>query len=223
MKFGIAIALVLASAWLPGSATAATDVPSDPHVPSLLQYTHEVAETAGIGRLSATAGTPGVEELRIWVGFGIVTPEHMLRLRIDATGKVSGELWVHFPGDLSGVVDIHERKKIRRQWTRDCAKPKRGRKDDVCLSIFRTPVDWRDVYERLRALGIATLPDESALPRTALIALDGISMVVEVRNGAAYRAYAYSNPMLRDGPEAEAAVKILHAVGEVIRAPGRPK
>lgn len=210
------------SALILGTAISAAPVTPRAAVqkPFLLQFTEEVAETATLGQLSHTPVTDG-SEIRIWVGFGIVTPEHMLRLRVDRSGKVSGQLWVYFPSDLTYIEDIHERHRIRREWTHDCSNLKHGKEHDVCIALFREAPDWTSTHRNLVSLGVTELPDESELPKPKSTVLDGVAMVVEVRDEHEYRGYAYSNPMFREGPEAKAAVSILDAVGEIIRSYGR--
>ena len=190
----------------------------DAKLPFLLQFTHEVAETAGVGRLSQTPGSLGSEEIRVWVGFGVISPDHMLRLHRDASGKVFGELWIYFPNDLTSIEDLHERHRIRRKWTQGCAAVRKGEETDVCLAVFRKPPNWALIYTQLASLGVATLPDESSLAKPKTQVFDGVAMVVELQNDKGYRSYEYSNPIFREEPEAKAAAAIIEAVGDVINA-----
>ncbi len=205
-----------------GLAISTAPVSSDAvgREPFLLQFTNDVAAAANLGQLSRAPLANGLE-IRVWVGFGVVTPEHMLRLRVDGAGRISGQLWVYFPSDLTYIEDIHERHRVRREWTHDCSNLKHGKKHDVCIALFKKVPDWASTYHTLTSLGIATLPDESDLPKQKSTVLDGVAMVVEIRSEHEYRAYAYSNPIFREGPEAKAAVSILDTVGEIIRSYGR--
>ena len=183
--------------------------------PFLLQFTHEVATTAGIGLLSDLVIPDNATEIRVWIGFGTVIPEEVLRLGINADGVVSGDVLIHFPSDLTsmGSQDASE---FLKSIMRNCRDSRKGEQSEVCTATYRHEPDWEALYEDLLGLGIATLPDESELPKPEFMVMDGISMVVEVRNGPKYRAYQYSNPAFRDEPEARAATKIMRTIGAVI-------
>lgn len=190
----------------------------NPKVPFFLQFTDKVASTAGIGLLRKTPIPELSSEIRIWIGFGVVIPAHMLRLQVGREGEVKGEVLVHFPSDLSYMGE--DASEFRRDVMRGCTDLRRGKKIDVCTAVFRSTPDWSTLHRRLTTLGIATLPDESELPKQEIVVFDGIAMVVEVRDGSSYRAYEYANPSLRSGPHAEAASQIIQAIGNVIYLSG---
>lgn len=54
-------------------------VEPDPHLPSLLKFTDDAAITYDLGLLRETLLPEGEVELPIWLGFGLVIPEEMLR------------------------------------------------------------------------------------------------------------------------------------------------
>ena len=176
--------------------------------PFLLHFTNDAAQTAGIGLLKDSVLPEHSSEMRIWIGFGLVGPNQMLRLRVNPDGIVSGEILVHFRSDLSYMspTDVAE---FRQDVMRNCTNLRKGKESDVCTATFKRPPNWKSVLEKLVGLGVRTLPDESQLPKPELDMLDGIAMVVEVRDGSNYRAYKYSNPSFRSQPEAVAASKIM--------------
>ena len=194
----------------------ATQAPaSEMEHPVLLPFTDDAAMAAGIGLLKETPLAENSSEIRIWIGFGLVVPEKMLRFRRDSRGVVSGQVFVKFPSDL-GYMSSNDAADLRREIMRNCRDLRKGKKSDVCTATFAHEPNWQSLYKKLVALGLTTLPDESTLPEPEFEGNDGIAMVVEIRNGAAYRAYEYSNPILRDGPEAAAAVKIISTVNNAI-------
>ena len=184
--------------------------------PFLLHFTDEVATTAGIGLLKSATLPVGSSEIRIWIGFGVVMPDEMLRLQRDSQGEIAGEVLVYYPSDLT-YMKASDAKRFRRDIMRNCTNLRKGTESDVCTATFKTVPNWIDLYNRLAHLGIATLPDESELPSQKIVVNDGVAMVVEIRNGSSYRAYEYSNPIFRDEAEAQAAAQIIRVVSDAIR------
>lgn len=183
-------------------------------LPFLLQFTDDVATTAGIGVLKDTPLPEGHREIRVWLGFGIIVPEQMLRLQVTGSNRVSGQVLVHYPSDLS-YMENDEATAFRKDVLSTCKNIRKGTEHDVCTSTFAQQPDWLRAYRKLLMLGIDKLPDESRLPTPDFVVTDGVAMVVEIRDGASYRAYEYSNPAFRKEPEAKAAVKIMHEVSDV--------
>src|SRR5690606_9536160 len=70
-------------------------------------------------------------------------------------------------------------------------------------------VDWAAMLENLDSLGIARLPQQ----RADLLGLDGVTLVVEYRGVAGYRAYYYWTPRI-DAEDANdrAAARIMESV-----------
>ncbi|MDR7099287.1 hypothetical protein J2X04_001634 [Lysobacter niabensis] len=185
--------------------------------PFLLQFTHGASAAAGIGELKEISLPDKEREIRIWVGFGVLRTDHLLRLRTTQDGNVLGEVLVHYKNDLSdmGPEDAAE---FRRSVLEGCINPREGSESNVCTASYRRQPNWKTIYKKLVKLGILTLPDESVLPPPEIDITDGVAMVVEVREGAQYRAYEYSNSWARREPEAVAATDILQIVGKAIGA-----
>jgi len=74
---------------------------------------------------------------------------------------------------------------------------------------------WGELWTKLLAEGLLTLPDESALPRDRLVA-DGSAYVVETNVGGKYRAYAYSDPYDQEQPEATSMLRIAHTLSRAL-------
>ena len=184
--------------------------------PFLLAFTNSVATTAGIGLLKETPLPPGNSEIRIWIGFGIVTPDEMLRIQVNSHGEVTGDVLVYFPSEFRSMKS-REEKRFLRSILRNCTNLHEGTEKDVCTAKFKSTPDWTALYKELNHLGITILPDESELPKPDSVVFDGVSMVVEVRNGLNYRAYEYSNPAFRSEPEAKIAAQIMKLVADSLR------
>lgn len=183
--------------------------------PFLLQFTHAASAAAGIGKLQDTPLPEGRREIRVWMGFGVLRVDRMLRLQLAPSGAVKGSVLVHYKNDLSDL-DPEDAADFRRSVRLGCRNFKVGTESNSCEATYRRSPIWRSVYRKLSRLGIATLPDESSLPPPELEVTDGSAMVVEIRDGAHYRAYEYSNPWARKGPEAAAAEAIMQAVATVM-------
>lgn len=187
--------------------------------PFLLQFTHDAAKASGIGTLRDNAIPEGETELRIWVGFGLIQPDHLLRLRVDASGNVTGDVLAYFPRRLArGYLEGRMHTDARASWNRlvsRCGVIHEGAVDDACFKKLSRAPDWRKVHRDLVEKGVETLPDQDELPPDGVDILDGVAMVVEVRKGAQYRAYEYSNPRLHAQPEAQAAAEILRLASTV--------
>jgi hypothetical protein len=186
----------------------------DSFEPFLLKFTDQAAETSGIGRLRNQAIASDEIEVRIWSGFGIVIPEEMLRIRVHADGVVEGGLLLYYPNDLSYMTD-EEQDEFRADLAGACVDARSGQEEETCWQTFEEPPDWTAIYRKLVEYGIYSLPDQSTLPKSEIETTDGVSMVVELRHGAHYRSYQYSNPF-QASKEELAAKKILELVSPTL-------
>lgn len=193
----------------------AADMQND--VPFLLQFTHGATEAAGIGELSKANLTADQREVRIWLGFGIMRINRMLRLQISSTGTVRGKVFVHYKNDLSDLTQS-DASEFRQDARSGCTNFREGFDSNICIAVYHREPNWRSIYQTLVALRIFDLPDESTLPDPEFEINDGVAIVVEVRHGSNYRTYEYSNPGSRNEPEAVAAKKIMGVVARVMRA-----
>jgi hypothetical protein len=187
-----------------GAQAAAARVDATPF---LLSTTDAAAAAAGLPLLRTAPLARGRRELRLWVGFGITSPQYLLRLRVGGAASPAGTLVLHYPNDDSTLVAA-----VRGELAGRCAAVRARADTETCVARFARPVAWPAVARQLDSLGAWTLPDESALPPRGAAVFDGVSLVVEARDGAAYRAYQYGNPHGWRRPEAERAAAIIDLV-----------
>ena len=140
--------------------------------------------------------------------------QHLLRLFISTDEKVKGDVFIYYANG-SHYMKEHGAKFLRKLKL-GCENFRRGTHLDVCAATFRLSPDWHEIYNNLNSLGIKTLPDQSELPGAEIYVTDGTSVVIEVRDGARYRSYEYSNPSVRSEPEASRASEIIRIVENLV-------
>ncbi len=86
------------------------------------------------------------------------------------------------------------------------------KKSDVAVTRVTPRSGWNAIWKELQDLQILTLPDESTLTPPPENVLDGGAYVVEVKEGDRYRTYTYTNPEIREQPEAKKIVAISHVL-----------
>jgi hypothetical protein len=80
---------------------------------------------------------------------------------------------------------------------------------------------WDDIWRKLDAFGVLTLPDDSTLPPGAWVN-DGGAYIVEINDGIHYRTYHYDNPKCQTWPEARKIIAIDDVLSnQLIPAPDR--
>lgn len=201
--------LLLLSTGVGAAVPDATPAPKW-EAPFLLRFTSGPAQASGLGLLKDRDLVTGEREVRVWIGFGLMLPEHMLRFRVSSSGDISGESFVYYPEDLS-YLDPRDASAFRRKVKSRCTNFKTGAEVVICTATYKKAPDWHAIYKQLVGLGLLELPDQSTLPRPSTV-LDGVAMVVEIKSGASYRAYEYSNPRFRTEPEAMNASQIMDVV-----------
>ena len=226
MSIGIAAFALLASTVPPTDsvpwATSAAATPAEVEAPALrvaadgvepylLSFTDDVAGTISSGPLRDTPLPPGADEIRVWVGFGILSPESMIRVWRTSAGHADGEVWLY--------ADRVEEDEYARFADYDCAEERRDDGVWACRVDVAPRPDWARVRASLIAADIATLHDESKIPESKLRVHDGVAMVAEVRAGGAWRAWSFSNPHLRDDPYGDAAARVMDVANELEPAP----
>jgi hypothetical protein len=190
----------------------------------------DVARAAGLDPLAQATLPDGVVEVRLWASTWRYVRQPMLRLRRSARGVVTGELYSVYDADYATSADAEGR--AFRRWLRsDCRQAYLGERMGACRARFVHEPRWDALYRRFEALGLLTLPDQDDLPRpeagtdcTAvpdepceleyIVVTDGSGMEVEVRQGSAYRTYAYDSngAQGRDQAKVDAAFAILDEV-----------
>lgn len=174
------------------------------------------AITAGLHPLRVDTLPSGHREIRIWASIAIGTPSVMYRIVDD--GRVTGEVvryWTRYPSDSTNWVAALQRghcTDFRRRAARLFDHPVES---NTCRALFTRSPDWRAFLRRIEHAGAWTLEDPSTLPpeRTMIIVTDGWGFTIELRDGAAYRAYRYDNPEAHPNwPHAANAIEIGHAL-----------
>lgn len=184
-------------------------------LPFLLKYTDPATRSMKIALLRESNLPAGAKEVRIWSGFGTVHPDFMLRFQIGTDGALTGTLLAY------AMTEQDPDDKKYNQWLRSvfeamCSTIQRDEGMDSCAADASLEIHWKTIYQKLVALGVWTLPDESELPKPLYDMSDGSSFVVELRDGKGYRAYEYSNPGMREGLTAERATQLHRTTGDVI-------
>ncbi|GLC24695.1 hypothetical protein [Roseisolibacter agri] len=176
-----------------------------------------VARLARLTPLDRRVLPDGVREVRIWlVGPGITS--HMIRFT-EQGGRTRGEVVIHWevtPVDSACGEPAGESMHDLMLYTLpgQCGPIASGVDVAACRARFARAPDWRATLQALAADGLWELPDQSTLPPRNFVVFDGWGMVVELRDGARYRAYEFNNPgMGQSLPEQRAA-----RMGERFRA-----
>lgn len=187
------------------------------------------ARLMGVPPLDSARLPAGVEELRIWVGFGVVVPQLLLRIMTTVQGS-RGELvlWGNVPRLAESPADSFmsmmgatagqygcNRAHTGMKWTevRNGVEYPRRNWIFACKVDFRDrEPDWGKLLGSLAKLRIRDLPDPATLWPPAVRVLDGTSLQVEILQGAHYRTYMYDNPEEQPWPEARSAAAIIRIV-----------
>lgn len=166
------------------------------------------------------------QEIRIWRGMGLGVPYDLLRL-VRRNGKVEGRYswwWPVFPRELIARLETTPIDAVLRYGREgQCSRPRRVGAAEGCDLYLLTKPDWQVMWDSLTALGVWTLPDQSALPRDSVLVFDGSSMTVEVRDGRRYRSYAYNNPDVHAHPAQHLAAAIERIDFRLDLSTPRPK
>lgn len=156
-------------------------------------------------------------EVRIWlVGPGIES--HMVRFE-ERGRRTRGEVVIHWEvtpvdsacGEPAGE-SMHDL--MLYSLPGRCGPIASGDVVAACRGRFARAPDWRATLQALAADGLWELPDQSTLPPRNFVVNDGWGMVVELRDGARYRAYKFGNPDFGGSPIEQRAARM----GERFRA-----
>jgi hypothetical protein len=200
--------------------------PTDPIGPVFRSVIDSIASTAGLASLRDTPLPANASrEIRAYVGFGLGAIEQVVRLWEDGEG-VHGWHGLSWPGVrlpyhiANGSEADHEA--ARRDfagWVEQirqiadslgCEHLRQRPHHEVCTMSPLPATQWAAALGRLDSLGIGRLPHPADR-----LGLDGVTLVVEVRDRSGYRSYSYWTP--RDDaadPDERAAAAIM---GELIR------
>ena len=141
--------------------------------------TDSVAVAAGLRPLHKGRLPAGVRrEVRAYIGFGIAFPQQAIRIWQDTSG-VHGWVGLWWPSDFGGLDTFRP----------GCTDVRAGAGYATC-TVATPNIDWRAVLARLDRYRVARLPQQ----QQRSMVLDGVSLVIEHRDGARYNTYTYSNP-----------------------------
>jgi hypothetical protein len=185
-----------------------------------------VASTAALASLRDAALPPGVRrEVRAYVGFGLMSVQQILRIRDEEDG-VSGWLGLWWPGERLPyqIPDATEAQYAAARQARAAQVARlRERIADLGCTEFHARTDyetctlptpgiaWASVLARLDDLGVARLPQQPEQ-----YGLDGVTLVIEYRDGSGYRAYSYWTPSHDvENVNERAAAAIMDLIGQL--------
>jgi hypothetical protein len=249
LRTGMLVPVALALIAAPGEAQTVRRAAALPYdsasaerePPAFAFATDPVATLMSLPPLYLVELPDSVEELRIWVGFGIVIPHVLLRITKTEEG-VAGDFvywWNAMEHPAHGSVFASFYSEMRQLAGRNgCKEAQIGmesteHRDGMEIKhrewVFACQVDfgsrepdWSALRERLRELRVFDLPDQRTLESRRIVIADGVSIVVEVLRGAHYRTYRYDSPHLRPWPEAKFADSIIDLVQSLGREVRRP-
>lgn len=197
-----------ASAWfliacIAAPCVAQGRISTDTIEPRFSYRLDEVAAAAGILPLRAPEGLAGaLREVRLWAGFGMYSPEHLLRVIESASGVHGVHLFwwtpnqhedeLAFDRDSTRISNRELYEHLRAAY--QCGPRRRQGDYEFCTSVTPGAGTWVQMLGRLDSLGVTTLPDAASLTPPGLTGFDGTSLVVEVRDSARYRTYSYWEP-----------------------------
>lgn len=229
LSLSLAIAVV-ASSTSSAQAVVVRAVPLPPVFPShdWPRRYDRAAMAAGLVPLREAKLRPGEREVRIWTKVELSGAEELYRFT-ERDGRVHGELvyaWGAGPPDASlGERPGETYHDLMLYDLRGaCEGFVVAFETGVCRARFRREPPWSRVLREAEANGLWTLLDQDSLPHTGFwISIDGWSMVVELRDGASYRAYHYHNPWShpewRSATLATAIARSLHAIDSLVTRP----
>ena len=191
--------LVVTLALAPGCNSQGDSVSIDTSAPTYAWVTDSVAATAGFPSLSSEPLPSGVRrELRAYIGFGLAPLHYVYRIWEDQHGVHgwAGHWWqgvrVRYRSENPEADTVHAAW-LADGWRQDAARlgciDLRARPDYETCTLPTPQVDWHDILDTLDRLRIARLP-----PPRDRGGMDGITLVVEHRQGRRYRAYSYWTP-----------------------------
>jgi hypothetical protein len=169
MQATLFLLLLFASVSPATAAPPKLDIPKDAWEPIFFESINASSKKVNWPSLRSMDLGPDAIEVRVWSGFGLMGIQGKRIRRV-------GQKWTGYL-----LIDGSNEKKI--SYNRE----------------FPLGPEWEAEWEKIRNLGILTLPDSSTLPDEIGV-LDGVAYVVEINDGAHYRTYRYSNPSLQKWP-----------------------
>lgn len=193
------------------------------------EWAGTVASVAGLTSLAETALPAGDREVRLLVtaSFGY---DVLYRFVVRDT-VASGDAWLLWnvsppdperpeqPGETYHDLTLFRLGQMCMAGSVRIGPGRYGDRLAACRMAFDAPPDWASLIHDAEALGLRTLPDESAVapPEDSFIGhTDGTLYDVEVRDGERYRVYSYLNPAPSKGPAFAAADSLFRLIWDTV-------
>lgn len=205
----IAIAL-LGCGHVAGGKLDGADSLSDYHIAAVGNAT----ECGGLASLSHAPDKQSTE-IRIWI-YGEMSQPHTMYRFVAAASGVTGETFAWWSSDRRRRVRGMKRMVQRASSGWYCREVSICGNTGICQRHLPEMPDWPALFERLAALNVLELPDESLLPETGWTVNDGETLIIELLRDGEYRSYAYHDqkPSTSDAREAANAWKIVDILAE---------
>ena len=177
----------------------------------------DVSEALGMPLLRDDTTNAGLE-IRLWWQVEIGVPKDLFRL-VKAGEQVRGEYIRYWPvrrwtdGDADTLV-VERDEFVPWFEPPRCSRLIAHENVDACVTRFLEEPDWNRMWDELDSLGVWMLSDASHLPLDGF-SIDGLTLVVELRNRHLYRAYR-----LKPDPEGLAEVAAAGAIGSLLTLVG---
>jgi hypothetical protein len=183
--------LLMSMVVVPGSLAGQASRVVEPANGFLLGLTQEWGRSSALGDLKAAALGPAAIELRFWGGYGLAGTRGVV-LRSDGRTWSAHRTIVHrcYVGVPSAALDSASLLRYQAEAKRSCGPPTTGggyvvKADSVEVVPVGAQADLGQVWRDAVALGLLDLPPE---PGERRFGFDGLTYVVELRQGPEYRA-----------------------------------
>lgn len=194
VAFALAIASVLPCKGVDSGWTDALD-------PGYREWVDSISASIGLPPLKSSAAFPdSITEIRIFTGFGLLSPGELVRVSRSGSTTV-GMLGLWWGGLPPASLDSQTRAimseyvlQVRASVVNSgrCGPIRDAAGFETCGLLRTETLDWDELLRDLEHLGMFELPLQSR----RRLGTDGESMVVEIRRGSRYRAYSYWSPSM---------------------------
>ena len=203
MRSALATIIVL----LPAGLSAQATIISAPEHNYFLRITHEWGQQSSLGELPSLNFAPEDREVRLWVGYGTTrTRGIILRRRGEVWSGASASVvrcMLIVPLAVADTMGPAAEARFHHEAKAHCGERSapEGRlitADTLQLNPIELPSNPDSIWTVLLSEGLMTLP--ATIPR-AWIMDDGTTFVLEVREGASYRASVIEKTTPPESPD----------------------
>ena len=181
----------------------------------LLEYTVEPTQAMQLSPMKNGADRDVLSEARMWADFGLRVPEKMVRIVVRKNAPVEVDVYWYFsayesPADKTYMAFMHAVSKTYLEFIRKCQPVGASSHIEACRRSAVAGAEAQNLLQEFSRLGIWNLPDQRDVNDDGNVhGTDGSSIVVELRVGAHYRSYSWSNPDTSSGKEGKRADALL--------------